>query len=130
MIIKFANEKEFEYIDAYTMERDYCPFDGHTRASLQVNMSVHSISYNELEDILNNPLAAQSIMLIGEAEVFEDGTIGEIPWYIHEGFVLESKKITVENGIISFKLYKLSDVEFENELAKQAIDKLLIAMEV
>lgn len=53
----------------------------------------------------------------------------EAPTNIYTDYTIAGK-ITVEDGIISFKLYKMSDTEIENEELTNAVDKLLIAMEV
>lgn len=127
MIIKFANDKEFEYLEAYSLERDFK--NGYTRPSLEVHMSTAQISYNEIESILNDTAITKAITLIGEPIVDEYDEVIETPTSIHENYTIKGK-ITVEDDILTFKLYKLSDVEIENGLAKQAIDELLIAMEV
>lgn len=132
MIIKFANEKEFEYINAYTLDRDFK--DGFTRPSIEVSMYIAQTSYNEIEEILSNETAVGSFMLIGEPEpIFNElGEIvgyGEVPMSEHKDYTIKGK-ISIEDGIITFKMYRLSDIEIENRDAKQAIDELLIAMEV
>ena len=48
MKIIFANDKEFEYIDAYSLERDFK--DGYTRPSLEIRLPIIQTSYNEIAE--------------------------------------------------------------------------------
>ena len=120
MKIIFNHEKEFEYIDAYSLERDFK--NGYTRPSLEVNLVA---DYNEIAEIIEN---IQHIKLIGNPIINEEGYVVDIPEAEYIDYSIPGK-ISVEDGITTFKVYRLSDTEIENREAKQAIDKLLIAME-
>lgn len=125
MKIIFANDKEFEYIDAYSLERDFK--DGYTRPSLEIMLPIIQTSYNEIAEILNDFSAMKIITLVGEPILNEDGTYGETPISIFKDYTIKGK-ISVEDDILTFKIYRLSDVEIENREAKEAIDELLITM--
>ena len=126
MIIKFSNGMEFEYSDAYAMEKDYC--NGEIRPSIEIHMPIAQTSYNEISNIINNKNIINSFTLIGEMSMFEDGSIG-VPMHTYEGYTF-GDRIVVENGILTFKKYKASPTEMENEELRAAVDELLIAMEV
>ena len=125
MKIIFANAKEFEYIDAYSLERDFK--DGYTRPSLEIMLPIIQTSYNEIAEILNDFSAMKIITLVGEPILNEDGTYGETPTSIFKDYTIKGK-ISIEDDILTFKIYRLSDVEIENREAKEAIDELLITM--
>lgn len=125
MKIIFANDKEFEYIDAYSLERDFK--DGYTRPSLEIMLPIIQTSYNEIAEILNDFSALKTITLIGEPILNEDGTYGETQTSIFKDYTIKGK-ISVEDDILTFKIYRLSDIEIENREAKEAIDELLIVM--
>ena len=125
MKIIFANDKEFEYIDAYSLERDFK--DGYTRPSLEIMLPIIQTSYNEIAEILNDFSAIKTITLVGEPTLNEDGTYGETPISIFKDYTIKGK-ISVEDDILTFKIYRLSDIEIENREAKEAIDELLITM--
>ena len=65
MIIKFANEKEFIYSEAYCMEHDFCNQDGITRPSIEIYMPLFQTSYNEIESIISDANLLKSFVLIG-----------------------------------------------------------------
>ena len=127
MIIKFLNGMEFEYSNAYAIEKDYC--NGEIRPSIEIHMPLAQTSYDEIASIVNDENIIGSFTLIGEVPAFPDGSFGELPINTYEGYVF-GDKIIVENGIITFKKYKASIVELENEELKAVVDELLIAMEV
>lgn len=177
MIIKFSNNKEFEYTQAFSLEKDFK--DGYTRPSIEVHLPIAQTSYNEISAIINDANIIQSFTLIGDTpepkkipvyktvEVDKvlmdtDGTPlldakGEeivittteyakdeegnlildhydveefvTPTNTYEGYIY-GDRITVENGMLIFKKYKASAVELENIQLKDAVDTLLIAMEV
>lgn len=130
MTVKFKNGKTLEYTIAIAIERDFK--NGYTRPSIEISMPIAQTSYEEIESLINSE-AVQSFTLTGEETHSTDENGNEIiipaPQNTYTDYTILGR-ITVEDGIISFKLYKLSDTEIENEQAKQAIDELLIAMEV
>lgn len=173
MKIIFHNEKEFEYTQAFAIEKDH--YNGETRPSIEVHLPIAQTSYDEISAIVNDADVMQSFMLVGDmpqpipvhktqvvervmtdeyGEAFcdEDGnpvvmtfteTVvdenGEpvVDYYeqpdpvtnTYEGYIF-GDKITVENGVLTFKKYKASAAELENIQLKDAVDTLLIAMEV
>lgn len=122
MIIKFSNNKEFEYLEAFAIEKDH--YNGETRQSIEIHLPIAQTSYDEISAIVNDADIMQSFTLVGE----EDEN-GNRPTNIYEGYVY-GDKITVENGVLTFKKYKASPAEMENTELKAAVDTLLIAMEV
>ena len=120
MTIIFNHEKEFEYIDAYSLERDFK--NGYTRPSLEVNLI---IDYNEIAEIIKD---IKHIKLIGNPIISEEGYVLEIPESEYVDYSIPGK-ISVEDGITTFKVYRLSDTEIKIRDAEAAIDELLIAME-
>lgn len=127
MIIQFINGKSFEYLEAFTIEKDY--YDGETRSSIEIHMPIAQTSYNEISEIINDADVIGNFILIGDMPLFNDGSVGIAPTNIYEGYVF-GDKIIVENGIITFKKYKANKTELENKELKAAVDELLIAMEV
>lgn len=128
MKIIFSNDKEFEYINAYAIERDFK--NGYTRPSIEIHLPIAQTSYNEIEGIINDVETIKSFTLVGDVPVDEDGVVvGEAPTNTYTDYTIKGK-ISVEDDIITFKLYRLSDVEIENKEAMATIDELLIAMEV
>ena len=134
MNIKFANNKNYEYISAYGLENDY--YKNIKRQSLEVHMSTSVISYAELDEILNDKSNLSSILLTGNVPVDMDGNvIGEAPQNTYIGFNIKGK-VTIDDEEIAFKLFSKSIEELENEQLKAEnaeaialIDQLLIAME-
>ena len=128
MNIIFSNGKKFEYSQAYGLERDFK--DGYTRPSMEIHMPIAQTSYEEINSIISDAELIKSFTLVGDVPVDEnDFVIGEAPTNTYNDYTIKGK-VSIEDEILTFKLYKLSDVEIENEQAKQAIDELLIAMEV
>ena len=122
MNIIFSNNKVFEYTDAYAIEKDY--YNGETRPSIEVHLPIEQTSFDEISAIVNDADIMQSFVLVGE-----ETEQGNRPSKIHEGYIF-GDKIIVENGVLIFKKYKASPAEMENTELKQAVDTLLIAMEV
>lgn len=128
MKIIFSNNREFEYTQAFGLERDFK--DGYTRPSMEIHMPIAQTSYEEINSIISDAELIKSFTLVGDVPVDEnDFVIGEAPTNTYNDYTIKGK-VSIEDEILTFKLYKLSDVEIENEQAKQAIDELLIAMEV
>ena len=127
MNIKFSNNKEFEYTQAFGLERDFK--NGYTRPSIEIHMPIAQTSYNEIESIINDVEIMKSFTLVGDAIVNMDGTLGETPMNTYTDYTIKGK-ITVEDDVLTFKMYRLSDIEIENKEAMATIDELLIAMEV
>lgn len=130
MNIKFLNGKTLEYTQAFAIEKDFK--NGYTRPSIEIHMPIAQTSYEEIESLINSE-AVQSFTLTGEETHSTDENGNEIiipaPQNTYTDYTILGR-ITVEDGIISFKLYKLSDTEIENEELTNAVDELLIAMEV
>lgn len=130
MNIKFANGKEFEYLNAFGLENDY--HKGIKRPSLEIHLPVNVISYNQLEEILNDVSNLKEIVLTGDIVAQYDKN-GEITGYVTPQNIYcdydIKGKITIDDEEITFKLYKKSDLEIENEEAIATIDELLLAME-
>lgn len=122
MNIIFSNEKVFEYTQAFAIEKDH--YNGETRQSIEVHLPIAQTSYEEIAAIVNNADIMQSFTLVGDADMN-----GNRPTNTYEGYIF-GDKITVENGILTFKKYKASVAEMENAELKAAVDTLLIAMEV
>ena len=128
MKIIFSNNKEFEYFNAYALERDFK--NGYTRPSIEIYMSIAQTSYNEIEGIINDTEIMKSFTLIGDTPVDEYGMVmGETPMNTYTDYTIKGK-ISVEDDVLTFKMYRLSDIEIENKEAMATIDELLIAMEV
>lgn len=126
MKIIFANGKEFEYSQAFAIEKDH--YNGETRPSIEICLPIEQTSYDEISAIVNDADIMQSFTLVGDAPVDEYGNKGVAPTNTYEGYVY-GDKITVEKGVLTFKKYKASNAEMENEELKAAVDELLIIME-
>lgn len=128
MNIIFSNGKEFEYTQAFGLERDFK--DGYTRPSMEIHMPIAQTSYNEIESIINDVEIMKSFTLVGDMPIDENGMVmGEAPMNTYTDYTIKGK-ITVEDDVLTFKMYRLSDIEIENKEAMATIDELLIAMEV
>ena len=133
MNIKFTNGVNFEYTSTYALENDY--HKGTKRPSLEIHLPVNVITYNELEEILNEVSNLKEIVLTGDPQPLYDAKTGEFIGYgeppvnIYCDYDIKGK-ITVDDEEITFKLFKKSALEIENEEAMATIDELLIAMEV
>lgn len=155
MILKFSNGKTFDYLSAIAVERDYK--NGWTRPSIEIALPLERTSYGEIESLVNSN-AVGSFTLTGDTPdpvpVFKtrqteiDGVTATVnvtdengnpavdyyeqppaPVSTYTDYTIPGR-ISVEDGVITFKVYRLSDTEIENIAAKRAIDELLIAMEV
>lgn len=128
MTITFANGKSFEYISAFALEKDYK--NGYTRPSIEISLSLEQTSYNEIESIVNSAAVRQFTLKGDETTTDANGNTVTVtpPTADYLDYTIPGK-ITVEDGVITFKLYKLSDMEIENRQAIATIDQLLIAME-
>ena len=128
MKIVFSNNKEFEYLEAFSIEKDH--YKGETRPSIEVHLPIAQTSYNEIASIVNDADIMQSFTLVGDMPTDENGNPVGMPTIVaYEGFAL-GNKIETEDGIITFKKYGKSQAEKENTELKAAVDTLLIAMEV
>ena len=127
MKIIFHNEKEFEYTQAFAIEKDY--YNGETRPSIEISLPIEQTDFDEISAIVNNADIVQSFMLVGDVPVDENGNEGTAPVNTYEGYIY-GDRITVEKGVLTFKKYKASAAELENIQLKDAVDTLLIAMEV
>ncbi len=141
MNIKFLNGKNYEYLEAFALENDYCK--GIKRPSLTIHFPVAVITYNELEEILDDVSNLKEIVLTGDEQVIpvysdEVDEAGnpvidhyetlEAPVNTYCDYDIKGK-ITVDDEEITFKVYKKSDLELENEEAVRIIDELLVALE-
>lgn len=116
MTIIFSNGKSLPYKSAITLERDFK--NGYTRPSVEVTVPLAETSYEEISQ-----LAGMDFTLIGEA-MYEDETPPMSEW---TGYTIKGK-IVVEDDSISFKVYKLSDVEMRIGDYESALDELLIML--
>lgn len=116
MQITFSNGKTLPYLNAYALERDFK--DGYTRPSVKVEIPFSETSFDEIQSLMG-----MDFTLIGEED--ENGNAPTSEWkdYSIKG------EIAVNDGVISFKVYRLSDTEIERNEAIQAVDELLLAME-
>lgn len=130
MIIKFSNGKTFTYTQAFGLERDFK--DGYTRPSLEVIMPLAQTSFDEIYNLLHSN-ATEHIILVGDTNSWTDEngkTVTNTPTSEYNNYNVVGK-IAVEDGNISFKLYEqISSMEKERNEAIQAVDELLLAMEV
>ena len=127
MKIIFHNEKEFEYTQAFAIEKDH--YSGETRPSIEISLPIQQTDFDEISAIVNNADIMQSFTLVGDVPADEYGNEGIAPTNTYEGNIY-GDRITVEKGILTFKKYKASAAELENIQLKDAVDTLLIAMEV
>ena len=127
MNIIFSNEKEFEYTQAFAIGKDH--YNGETRPSIEIALPIEQTDFDEISAIVNNADIMQSFTLIGDVPVDEYGNEGTAPTNTYEGYIY-GDRITVEQGTLTFKKYKASAAELENIQLKDAVDTLLIAMEV
>ena len=118
MQIKFSNGKILPYLNAYSLERDFK--DGYTRPSIKVEIPFSETSFDEIQSLMG-----MDFTLTGDenGEVISTAPTSEWREYSIKG------EIAVNDGVISFKVYRLSDTEIERNEAIQAVDELLLAME-
>lgn len=116
MQIKFSNGKILPYLNAYSLERDFK--DGYTRPSVKVEIPFSETSFDEIQSLMG-----MDFTLTGDEDENGNAPISEWKEYSIKG------EIAVNDGVISFKVYRLSDTEIERNKAIQAVDELLVAME-
>ena len=126
MNIKFTNGTNFEYGNAFALENDY--HKNIKRPSLEIHFPIEVITYEELKEIISNPVNLEEIVLTGDSVILENNEV-YTPQNIYYDYNIKGK-ITVDDEEITVKLYKKSDLELENEEAMAIIDELLIVMEV
>lgn len=123
MQITFSNGKTLQYINAYALERDFK--DGYTRPSVKVEIPFSETSFDEIQSLMGMDFTLTGDETYDEnGEVIATAPISEWKEYSIKG------EIAVNDGVISFKVYRLSDTEIERNKAIQAVDELLLAMEV
>ena len=123
MQIKFSNGTILPYLNAYSLERDFK--DGYTRPSVKVEIPFSETSFDEI-----NSLMGMDFTLTGDEQFDENGkVISTAPTSEWKEYAIKGE-IAVNDGVISFKVYRLSDTEIERNKAIQAVDELLLAMEV
>ena len=123
MQIKFSNGTTLPYINAYALERDFK--DGYTRPSVKVEIPFSETSFDEIYSLMG-----MDFTLTGD-ETYDENSevISTAPTSEWEEYSIKGE-IAVNDGVISFKVYRLSDTEIERNEAIQAVDELLLAMEV
>ena len=122
MQIKFSNGKILPYLNAYALERDFK--DGYTRPSIKVEIPFSETSFDEIQSLMG-----MDFTLTGDETYDENGeVISTAPTSEWEEYSIKGE-IAVNDGVISFKVYRLSDTEIERNEAIQAVDELLLAME-
>lgn len=123
MQIKFSNGKILPYLNAYSLERDFK--DGYTRPSVKVEIPFSETSFDEIQSLMG-----MDFTLTGDETYDENGeVISTAPTSEWKEYSIKGE-IALNDGVISFKVYRLSDTEIERNKAIQAVDELLLAMEV
>ena len=115
MTITFSNGTEMPYTNAFSLERDFK--DGYTRPSIEVTVPLSATSFEQI-----NSLMGMDFVLVGDADEFDNIPTSEWTGYSIKG------KISVDDGNITFKVYRLSETEIERNEAIQAVDELLLTM--
>lgn len=122
MQITFSNGKTLQYMNAYALERDFK--DGYTRPSVKVEIPFSETSFDEIQSLMG-----MDFTLTGDETYDENGeVISTAPTSEWKEYSIKGE-IAVNDGVISFKVYRLSDTEIERNKAIQAVDELLLAME-
>ena len=122
MQIKFSNGTTLPYINAYALERDFK--DGYTRPSVKVEIPFSETSFDEIYSLMG-----MDFTLTGDEQIDENGeVISKAPISEWHEYSIKGE-IAVNDGVISFKVYRLSDTEIERNEAIQAVDELILAME-
>ena len=122
MQIKFSNGAILPYLNAYSLERDFK--DGYTRPSVKVEIPFSETSFDEIQSLMG-----MDFTLVGDEQFDENGeVIAVAPTSEWKEYSIKGE-IAVNDGVISFKVYRLSDTEIERNEAIQAVDELLLAME-
>lgn len=122
MQIKFSDGKILPYLNAYALEKDFK--DGYTRPSVKVEIPFSETSFDEIHSLMG-----MDFILIGDEQFNEKGESIGYPTSEWKDYSIKGE-IAVNDGVISFKVYRLSDTEIERNEAIQAVDELLLAMEV
>lgn len=86
MKIIFSNNKEFEYTQAFAIEKDH--YNGETRPSIEVHLPVAQTSFDEICAIVTDADIMQSFTLVGDAPA-------PIPVYMTQEV---QKEMTYEDG--------------------------------
>ena len=122
MQIKFSNGKTLQYLNAYALERDFK--DGYTRPSVKVEIPFSETSFDEIQSLMG-----MDFTLTGDETYDENGeVISTAPTSEWKDYSIKGE-IAVNDGVIAFKVYRLSDTEIERNEAIQAVDELILAME-
>ena len=122
MQIKFSNGKILPYLNAFALERDFK--DGYTRPSVKVEIPFSETSFDEIQSLMG-----MDFTLTGDETYDENGeVISTAPTSEWKEYSIKGE-IAVNDGVISFKVYRLSDTEIERNEAIQAVDELLLDME-
>ena len=118
---QLANGKILPYLNAYSLERDFK--DGYTRPSVKVEIPFNETSFDEIQSLMG-----LDFTLIGDETYDENGGVIYAPMSEWKEYSIKGE-IAVNDDVISFKVYRLSDTEIERNKAIQAVDELLVAME-
>lgn len=122
MQIKFNNGKIFTYTQAFSLERDFK--DGYTRPSVKVEIPFSETSFDEIYSLMG-----MDFTLIGDEQFDENGEVIAVALTSEWKDYTIKGEIAVNDGVISFKVCRLSDTEIERDEAIQAVDELLLSME-
>lgn len=127
--IKFANGKEYEILECYNNGKRF--INSETRECREIVIADDVITLNELKEILSNPANLETIEVYMKEEVEADGKMVLFEdTEVLENYVYADEIKDNMKGEITFIIGEKSTLEIENEQALQAIDELLIAMEV
>ena len=157
MQIKFNNGKTFTYTNSFAIENDYINGITRKSLEFEIPIEqtsfneIHDIlndenAINHIELVGDEQLTPiyKKVTFIVTAEngekvpitqyaVDKDGNLiienykSYIPKSEYDNYTIIGK-ISLDNGILSFKIYRLSDTEIERDNAVQAVDELLLSM--
>ena len=120
--IKFANGKEYEIIECYNNGKRY--INGETRTCREIVIADDVITLDELKEILSSPANLETIEVYMKEEVEVDGEMKNFEdTEVLTGFIYADEIKDNMKGEITFTIGQKSEAE-------EAIDQLLIAMEV
>lgn len=120
--IKFANGKEYEIIECYNNGKRY--INGETRTCREIVIADDVIALDELKEILSSPANLETIEVYMKEEVEVDGEMKNFEdTEVLTGFIYADEIKDNMKGEITFTIGQKSEAE-------EAIDQLLIAMEV
>lgn len=123
--IRFANGKEFEIIECYNNGKRY--ISDETRNCREIVVADDVISLDGLKALLAEPANLATIEICMNTEI--NGRQAEetelLENYVYADEIKDSMK-----GEVWFTIGQKTAVEIEKEQAVQAVDELLIAMEV